>query len=461
MIHFLLFQIVPLILIRISLARLERHAWFRCFGVTAVFLLGALVQLSLWLFSHPNLDNPDSLGYFRLGHGLETDLRAILFRPKLYPIFLGCFHSLKSATFFQCVLKLASGFFILRFSKLLAWRPGTTVFILLLYFLNSLWLQEPLRIMDTTVFTFLFSAFLWLAVENAAAFSFEKFTALCLAAGLAGLTRQAGDLSIVLVGASLALALVLGKRINPGLLILPVLLGALIACAGLVENGFRYGVYKRSVAMGINLYTHASFYALADPASPEWRYVEHFLPEAGKRYPAWSTDYAQDVPWSVNALPHVLERAMMPNDAETILACDRELTRRFLFWAEGKPEGYLASVGNEAMRLLWKCEEFYPESLLDKLFRVPVLLRRLERGIIHQQPGLLLGLALGGFMLGRNRRLLLALPLIGIGAYLLLIAAVQVGFTRYALPVLPWLLILAGQACDCLAGRSQASSEST
>lgn len=449
MAYFLLFQLAPLILLWILLARIDHYSWFRRFGVPAVFLVGAALQFLLWSFSHPNLDNPDSLGYFRLGHGLETDLRANLFRPKLYPLFLGLFDSVKAATFCQCLLKVAAAFCIARFSRLLEWRPGPTVFILLLYFLNSMWLQEPLRVMDTTLFTFLFTAFFWLAVETAAAFSFGKFMALCLAAGLAGLTRQAGDLSMVLVGASLIMALVLGKKTDPGMLLLPILLGVLVACAGLFQNGIRYGVYKRSVAMGINLYTHASFYELADPASPEWRYVEHFLPGAGRRYPPWSTGYSRDVPWRVNALPHVLERAMKPYDGETILACDREMTRRFLLWAGGNPGGYLASVRNETMRLLWKCEEFYPESLIGKVFRIPDFLRRMERGIIHQPPGLLLAFALAGLIVGKRRRLLLALPFLGIVAYLLLIAAVQVGFTRYALPVLPCLFMLAGQAFNC------------
>src|ERR1041384_5598726 len=118
MAHFLFYQILPLAALWIAFTAIGRLPAFGRWGVPAVFAAGAVLPSAFWICSRPDLANPDSLGFFRLGHGLETDLRAILFRPKLYPLFLGLFdspyaghaasgpHMLKAATFGQCLLKL-------------------------------------------------------------------------------------------------------------------------------------------------------------------------------------------------------------------------------------------------------------------------------------------------------------------------------------------------------------------
>ena len=99
MIHLILYQLVPLAGAWLLFAGLERWNGPRKWCAPALFVAGGLLQFWLWGKSNPNLDNPDSLGFFRLGHGLEDALRSILFRPKLYPLLLGMFPSLKAVTF--------------------------------------------------------------------------------------------------------------------------------------------------------------------------------------------------------------------------------------------------------------------------------------------------------------------------------------------------------------------------
>jgi hypothetical protein len=469
MIHFLLYQLFPLAALWIAFSALARIPSFRRWGVPAVFLAGAALQFAFWMRARPDLDNPDSLGFFRLGHGLETDLRALLFRPKLYPLFLGLFHSLKAAVFWQGALKLAMGGLLVRFGRICGWKPAATAMALFLFLFDSLWLSEPMRILDTTLFSFLFASFLLLAAETLRRYSDLRFAALCLAAGLTTLCRQAGDVSMALVLA-LVVAVILyraivgtlepaGRRggsrtegVTRVLRPMALALAAALALAGSAAwyNGAKYGAYRRSVAVGINLYTHASYYRLHDPASREWLFVEHFLPGARRRYPPWETGYGHDMPWAVNDLPHRLERKMGTTDAEGLLDADRLLRGRFLDWALEYPAEYLASVANEAMRLLSKCEEIYPASLLDPERRHPGFIRRLERGIIHQPPWLLLIAGLAALIAGRRNRLLLLVPTMGAASYLALVAAVQIGMTRYALPAMLPLLMLAGEAFDRL-----------
>jgi hypothetical protein len=483
MAHFLLYQILPLAALWIAFSALGRLPAFGRWGVPVVFAAGAFLQFGFWLHSRPDLENPDSLGFFRLGHGLETDLRSILFRPKLYPLFLGLFdpshssHLLKAAVFWQCLLKLGMAGFLVRFARLNGWKPATTGFVLVLFLCNALWIREPLRIFDTTLFAFLFTAFLALAAETLARYSTARFAGLCLAGGLTTLTRQAADpalaLSLSLVLAIVAYRAVIGvlegergrgpagpdgkdgvtRLFRP--MGLSILAGLAVAGSGALYNGIHYGVYKRSVALGINLYTHASYYQLGDPASPEWEFVEGRLPGSRGEYPSWETAYRNDMPWSANALPHRLERKLGAADAGGILAADRLLRRRSLDWAFGNPGTYLASFANEGARLLLKCEDLYPASLLfpgPAAVAAPGLLLRLERGLIHQPPLLLLLAGLAALLLRRRNpmRLVCAVAAVAAVAYLAVVAAVQIGLTRYALPIYPALLMLAGGAVDVI-----------
>lgn len=483
MAYFLLYQILPLAALWLAFTALGRLPAFARWGVPVAFAAGSLLQFAFWMHSRPDLENPDSLGFFRLGHGQETDLRAILFRPKLYPLFLGLFdsphlpHALKAAAFWQCLLKLGMAGFLVRFARVSGWKPATTGFILFLFLCNALWLREPLRIFDTTLFAFLFTAFLALAAENLARYSNLRFAMLCAAGGLTALTRQAADpalaLSIPLVLAVVGYRAVIGtlegergpraegadgvtRLFRP--VCLSLLAGLAVAGSGAVSNGVRYGVYQRSVALGINLYTHVSYYRLGDPASPEWDFVESRLPGARRQYPAWETGYRNDMPWSANALPHRLERELGSADAGEILAADRLLRKRSLAWAEENPGTYLASFANEGARLLLKCEDLYPASILFSgpsasadaaAGTAPGVLLRLERGLIHQPPLLLLLAGLAALVLCRRAPTHLVCA-VAVVAYLALVAAVQIGLTRYALPVYPALLMLAGRAVDAI-----------
>lgn len=469
MAHFILYQVLPLAALWIVFSALARLPAFGRWGVPAVFAAGAILQFGFWIHTRPDLENPDSLGFFRLGHGLETDLRSILFRPKLYPLFLGLFpspqspyspYSLEAAAFCQCLLKLGMAGFLVRFARLGGWKPSTTALVLFLFLCNALWLREPLRIFDTTLFAFLFTAFLALAAETLARYSTARFAGLCLAGGLTALTRQAADPALA-ISLSLVLAIVAYRAAAapPGVtrlfrpIGLSLLAGLAVAGSGALYNGIHYGVFKRSVALGINLYTHASYYQLGNPASPEWEFVERGVPGARGRYPAWETDYRNDMPWSANALPHRLERGLGSADAGAILAADRILRERSLDWAKRNPGTFLASFANEGARLLLKCEDQYPASLLFSGRAgnaAQTFLMRVERGLIHQPPLLLLLCGLAGLVLRRRLPVTLpfAVPALAALAYLALVAAVQIGLTRYALPVYPALLALAGAAVD-------------
>lgn len=450
-----LYQVLPLALFAAVFLGLGRLEAFRRHGPAIVLALGAALQLWLWWSSEPALNAPDSRGFWALSRGEGVDLRMVLYRPRLYPWFLSLFPSPEAATLAQCLLKVATGWLVLRLARRLGGGPAASTFAGALFLPNAHWLAEPLAILDTTLFTFLFTLALSLAADAFLAFSPARWLALCAACGLASLSRQAGDISLVaLLAAVAAPALLRAVRLRSArtgfFLVGGLLLASALAGAGALANGIQHGVWKRSVALGVNLYTHSSYFALAAGDAAEWDFVEARLPGARARLGAWESHWRRPVPWPVNALPHELERALGSAGAEAILAADRALTERFIAWVEEYPESYLASAANEAMRLLWKSEEYHPRSLLGLGSEAPAALRRLERGIIHQPPGLLI---LSAALLLFTRRPAALLPALGVAAYLAPLPFLQLGFARYALPALPALLALG--AAGAVAARNR------
>jgi hypothetical protein len=171
--------------------------------------------------------------------------------------------------------------------------------------------------------------------------------------------------------------------------------------------------------------------------------------------------YRHDIPWPVNALPHRLERAMGSGNAGEIKAADKELADRFFHWAGEHPGRYALTVLNETARLFLKSEEQYPESILAGFVPIPAPVIRLERGLIHQAPWLLAILAAVGLALETRRRRLLLPVAVGLSAYLLVIPFIQLGFTRYSLPALPCLLVLACHAVDRLPERARTGASAS
>lgn len=150
-----------------------------------------------------------------------------------------------------------------------------------------------------------------------------------------------------------------------------------------------------------------------------------------------------------------------------ILAVDHQLSVRFFHWVLSKPGFYFGSIRNEFMRLLFKTDEYYPDSLISHLPGVPPMAIRFERGLIYQPIWLLLVFGLVSLSLSNRKRLAVGVLFFGSLIYIILIASIQLGFTRYSLPLIPCLLVLLGQLSEEMAisfyhpvQRSQSQSQS-
>jgi hypothetical protein len=447
MLSVIVYQFAIPILVLLIFLRWDRQKWFGQWSLPIIFFIGIFVQGWMWWHSVPALNGPDSQGYFRLAHDLETDLRTILYRPKLYPIFLQWIPTLKVVSLIQAFLKIGIGLFLIRMGSLFDWRKGLIAWVLLLFMLNSLWLSECLNILDTTLFTFLFTGFLWLGLETYSKYSRTKFISLCILAGLVTLTRQVADIGMICAIAWLVVKELKSQPNRWKAVLVGLSLGALLAVSGAISNGFQNGVWKRSVALGVNLYTRSAYYQLADLKSPEWDFCRAYLPLSQSGFESWDPHFTHDIPWPVMELPHQLERAMGVSTVSEILGNDAILTQHFFQWIRDNPGIYFQSVINEIARLGLKAEDAYPNSLLREFFPVAPWMIRIERGMIHQS---LLWLSLVGIV-GCSRKYFQGKHLflgVGLFGYLVLLPLITLGFTRYGLPAYPALLIWAGNGLN-------------
>ncbi len=478
MVYLFLYQILPPAFLWISYLFLEKNSVFKKYSILLLFILGTILQIFFCLCTAPSLLNPDSYGFYLLSRGMEHDLHSILYRPKLYPFFLSFFSSLEWALVAQGFLKIGIGALIWTLGKFLKWRAATLAFILTLFLFNAFWLQEPLRILDTTLFTFLWTAFLTLAVmifsklginHNQSTNLLTQFLGLCLLAGLTSLGRQLADLSMFILLCSLTVKLITKNKLPRYQIATCLFLGLSLSMVGAGINLFKVGTFKRSIALGVSLYTHESQYELADSRSSEWDYVSLHAPEIKPEFHNWNINYTDPILWSVNAIPHRLERKLENeksnlDSVEKISAANQELSQRVFNWAYRHPRFYIYSVQNELKRMLFKCEEYYPESVLEKIFSkklvnplpkpfpisFPDWALRIERGFIYQPLWLLIAFAMLSLIFYRNSKSLIICLLLPIVLYIVLIAFIQLGFTRYTLPVLPGLWVLCGEVIENL-----------
>jgi hypothetical protein len=490
MTHFLLYQILPLVALVSVCMALGRYPICGRWAWALVLIAGMALQFGIAAHAMPSLANPDSRIFWNVAKGIETDPVHLLYRPPLYPLFLSPF-SLSAAMWVQCVLKLAMALMVYRLSRLAGAGVGAALCAKTLFLVNAFWLQEPQRILDTTVFGFLFLACLTLSAETLyRPYSKQQLVAygcLGLVVGLTTLTRQVADSALLLLWYCTSYAVLFSRgslsdfftilkhpkhRTKATFVLLASLCAGTLAYAGAIQNGLKTGVWKRSIAMGVNVYTHSSYYQLENRDHPEWSFVDSLLPEKRESLTPWHSTWRENIPWEINALPHEVFRALLARQVspsvgktsliqkdsllpyQAISQTDQDLTRRYFTWVRSEPMAFLHSIGNEGLRLWAKNEEYYPSSLMYRGKNVEpddaatLTLIRIERGFIYQPLWLLALLALP-ICFSPMRRVggILFLALVAYGTVLPIL---QLGFTRYALPMIPGWLALAAAGCHIL-----------
>ncbi len=416
----------------------------------AKWILGisATIWLHIFFFSWPELSGPDAKGFWTIAHGNTVPMELAMYRPKLYPWFLMLAPNLKAVAIYQLLLK--GGIFLCMYlaARLLGWKNQIILFCFLLFSLNTLWLREPMLVSDTTLFSFClmgaFTGFVWHIKEG----HLKSLTLFALFAGLASLCRQVMDPILIF-----CLLILVGYKLSAKKFLALGLFLALID-TGAFYNYLQFGIAKRSIALGVNLYTHSSFYALQQNPELSQKFLKDCENFAGQIPHIWDVDYKKYVSHKANALPHEYQQCLEKKGLSRIES-DRYLKHEFFNWIMDNTSMYMYSIYNEWRRMLVTSGEYYPPKIFfdyHSHFPGSEELKRVERQISYYPLWWLL--ATLGFLLLNVKGSgfgWLGLSVLGISlAYTLLISAIHIGFTRYSLPIIPLLVFAIGQGLNGL-----------
>ena len=408
--------------------------------ITSRWAFGAVVVIvSLVNFAHIAplpLTNPDSVYWWQLSRGFDGNICFWLYRPALYRWYLTLFSSPDTAIAFQWIFKGGMLFFVDRIATTFRWGFGRRSFLLLALGCNSFWLQEPNNMLDTTLFTMLLTAALFFFCNAWKSQHTRWFVMFGITAGLCTLTRQVADLFLIVAIIALWLR---HPRTELKKKLLCTGLFVTVGWAGAVANWHTIGLFKRTETLGINLFTHSSYYDWSVPNPEQKKLIGTLLPHATLGDTLWDPSIRSNINWVANALPHQYKHYLV--DSGKCTSCstaDKQLSHEFFVWAKSHPQTYLFSIINEFKRSIFKTEEYYPSPVVTK--NLPVILKRIERQWIHWPIWLMLLVPLPIIALKKNR-LEMALWCGTVG-YFCMMASIQLGFTRYTFPAFPFLFLL-------------------
>ncbi len=401
-----------------------------------------------------NLYSPDASGNWNLAHHNWNFSGLSLFRPPWYPWFLSLFPKPWMVSIAQSIIFISG----LGLAATILLRNGFSPSLAGTFFLvggfSSLLIQSNTMVLDMSLVTILLLlvSVLFLQLWYKPHFCFVIPFCFCSGLLLSSRSIFAPSLAILIFVLLVKHYRKLYETKKFSLQFWsPVFLLLLILVIPILRNGFTQGVWKSSVAFGVNSYTHASYYMLENPNHAEWQWLKAVEPNELKSMEPTQPQWEVDISWRANNLPHaVLDR--LTDSLGSRVQADKILGSHAIHWAINSPVQLFHSWVNELKRLLFKCEEFYPDSLVDRLGKHPPLIRRAERPFIFQPLWALLLIGGLGLMMRDFRRG--PLPWIWGGAlvYLMIVPMIQLGFTRYGFPVIPVLILCAVASGHAIAG---------
>ena len=424
-----------------SLLWFQKYVFKEKHWVWICFVLVGLVNL--WLLRPVESYGPDSQMWWALSRGKIDNMGWVLYRPKLYSWFLMLFERDFFVPLAQWGLRVLTLGVVWQLLRVLGCRSVVQALVIVLLGLNSLGVQEQSQLLDTTLFGFLGALTLLAFVQALKSSNLISLFLFGVAAGFCTLSRQLGD-PFILLGFLVLFFKGRGSWIQR---FLAVALFFVIGWGGLWTNWWRYDVPKRTVALGVNLFTHSSYYDWEKPDDSESELIKKINPNMSDQTSLWNTHYTKDISWFANALPHQYQN-YLEEQGMSRLESDKYLTGMYIKWVTENKISFFKSIVNELQRFMMTSQDYYPESLIGRYISLSNFFKRLERLVIHLPIWLLFVVSFVGVFFAREKWLLMIL-LTSFG-YLLLLSSIHLGFTRYVLPLLPFLYLCMGLSLEAV-----------
>lgn len=448
---FCFFNIFPLILISIPILILKRKLGAKgkllCLGIIVAVSLLINIRHYYLFGSYPGWDSEGFIIYaktFASGEGLSN----VIYRSPLYPFFVGIIYKISQnpievVVIIQHLLLVICVPLIFFFTLYCRFNEDTALLASLFFATNALVIRMAQFVMSEILFLTLLLSALTLFFQFLKRQSYLWALITGISFSVATHCRQLAT-PVFCIIVMLALLQLQRKKWREIL----VLVATFIICniPWSLRNYYQHGHFGLSAHLGANIFTKLSSYRLEKENGKYFNIIrepyQHVLKDLGLT--GYNVPSRPEDRWDINRIPHVLSDTLIRYHGFKYSQASRLLTRISLEGFCAHPLRYVNSVGKTLWTIMNNHIELYPKMVriipISSNQLVPQSLRPFIRGIVYVS-----GLAILAFLLVIFcRKDLVFLHFLPFGVLItgyLITAAIQVGFTRYTVPWIPYLCI--------------------
>jgi hypothetical protein len=234
-----------------------------------------------------------------------------------------------------------------------------------------------------------------------------------------------------------------------------------------LRNFIKNNNYSISSSLGIQLFTKAVTFDCIDIKGRYFKNIEkpllnvmtdlHLKRETGglnddvhSRTKKLSANPEDN--WQINRIPHTLMDSLKTYHGYSGFAASKLLGKVAIEGFAAHPVRYIKSIANSFLTLMFRNREIYPNAgfvLPVNINAWPLFLHRIANNMI-QVSGYILLLFPVAILVRRNKSAAMIIPFGIVCCMDLIIAAVQIGFTRYAVPWEPFKAICAAYVIETI-----------
>ncbi len=451
--HAFVYNFIPLTAL-CTLVLWACHRFSTRAAVTGILVLSAVLHL-MHIMIHGvtiGFDSGEYIEYaraFAAGEGFP----GMIYRPPGYPFFAGSIfyisgNSLTALVCIQHCLVIATTALLYYLCRLWQFDRITAACAMMLFACSSLPMQMAAQIMSETLFMF------GICVTAVLCSHLLKRpgAATALWAGLwAGAVQHIRQLILPFYGMVQILHLAVHKQKALKNVIMGLCVFFLTTIAWSFRNSRQFDTFSLSEHLGANIFTKASAYGLIDTGAHYFSHLRipyrHVLNDLDISYE--DTVSVPEENWNLIEIPHVLYDTLRAREYGYARISDMLSTASLHAFAD-RPLRYCKSVADAFRTLLWEHHDLYP----DVNHIVPGIssllphqsIRRILRGAVYTGGWIFTAAFLFVCLYPKKRRTHFAPFAVICGAYGIT-SLVQVGFTRYTTPWVPYLSICSAMLC--------------
>jgi 4-amino-4-deoxy-L-arabinose transferase-like glycosyltransferase len=433
--------------IRITNKIYNAKGTFICLGIIVLISLFITIRHYSCFGAYPGWDSKEFIAYgkaFAQGQGLSH----VIYRPPIYPLFIGIMYKMsqnpiKLIVIIQHFLLVVCVVLVFIIAKCCNFDEETALLASFCFAVNALVLRMAQFIMSEVLFLtlLLFALALFFQFYKRQDYSWAVITGIGFS--IAMHTRQ-----LVIPVFCIITLLALFKFDKNKWRKTLTLLATFIICniPWSVHNYYKHGHFGLSAHLGINIFTKLTSFRLEKKNGKYFSTIQesytHVLTDLDLT--GYTAPFRPEDRWDINRIPHVLSDTLIRYHGLNFSQTSKLLTRISLEGFAAHPIRYFNSIIKTMITLLNNHIELYPKIVriipISSNRQIPKCIRPFLRGIFYISGSVIFVFMLVAFY-RKNIELIQFLPVVIVIAGYGLTSAIQVGFTRYTVPWIPFLCI--------------------